>query len=675
VPSSYPREEVFVIVAHDESEYTHFYAHDTPGVSAGVAAAWMLTRTLATRRYVNTMIAEADGVIRSNSYPRKFPTIGHMPPNTPWTIDLTDEVDHLFRFAVFDLDAKTPEAFEQASEDLGVLVRVLRSVNIPHVVCRSSPTGGFHVWVALTGVEKNVMSELASAARAVLPSLDHGLLCNDRTGAVRPPTSPHSRGGFSEVMGGADGVDVLVSPTVTAADLQRVIAALRELRPEVDPQLTVPHGETAARHRLHRELPSWGVAMMATVAGGYDPSRTGYMCLLAAAVAGWSFDDVERAAQTAPGMEHYRTRNNASGGPRIPRRYEEARARLERQWQKAQERVRLNRYAPQNTEPRDLTELHGIVESTEGMLTAFRVSPGRWARSEAAFHDAAVLTALAWLALRSGQRDVSAALRTLAGITGIPSSSVHRSLVRLRADGWVLRKRASEGIDAAVYRLTERFSTPSAQDGPHHKTTARPPHQLFDDRIRLLEDLEDRIAAGAHDVFTRSGLGPTARRAYEALRPAEADERAVSERAGLPLGRTRAVLAKLKRYALVVATKAGQWRRRLRDNRASAARRLGVEGTLARRQQQYAWERELWAWWNAETTFRGGRTPKQRRRPDPKQGVMFKLRDLRGDDLSWPAYPRGADGRADHLLAMRYVREGMLQQLRDEELASWSSAA
>ncbi len=340
----------------------------------GIAAAWALTRAIAPRRYVNTMIAEADGVIRSNRYPRKFPVIGHMPPSTPWTIDLTDELGR-FRFAAFDLDAKRPEDHDQAAEDLGVLVRILRSVNVDHVVCRSSPTGGYHVWVPLAGVEKAVLVQLAAAARAVLPSLDHGLLCNDRTGAARPPLTPHARGGASSVMEGD--VAVLSTGSVTASDLLRVTAALRELRPAVDPADEQPSGPVDAAHQAHRSLPAWGAAHMATVAGGRDPSHTGYLCLLAAAVSGWTLADVAHAARTAPGMEHYRTRNSPAGG-REPRTPADTAARLARQFAKAQDRATRYRYAPQERAQRDLTELRSIIASTEAMLTAFRVSPGRW---------------------------------------------------------------------------------------------------------------------------------------------------------------------------------------------------------------------------------------------------------------------------------------------------------
>jgi DNA-binding MarR family transcriptional regulator len=627
---------------------------------------WDLTRAIAPRRYVNRMIAEADGTIRSNSYPSKYPVNGS-PPTTPWAMDLTS-LDGRFWFAAFDLDAKTDDAFQQASEDLGVLVRILRDTGLPHVVCRSSPTGGFHVWLPLAGIDKAVMVQLADAARAVLPTLDHGMLCNDRTGAVRPPGAPHARGGASTVMAGADDVDVLRTPTVTAGDLLRVTAAFRELRPSADPADSSPTGPVDIRHRVHRSLPAWGEAHMATVAGGRDPSRTGYLCLLAAAVSGWTLADVEHAAKTAPGMEHYRTRNRPTGG-REPRTATEAADRIERQWAKAQERAVLYRYAPEERQQRDLTQLTGIVDVVEAMLQAFTASPGRWARSEADLHDSTVLTYLAWLSLRTGSRDVGAALRSVAIATGIPSSTVDRSLRRLHEAGWITRRRQADGPNAAVWRLTERFSTVGEHVGPLHDVTARPPAELFDVRVRLLDALEDRISAGRHDVFTRAGLGPTARRAYESLTTTENSIDGVAERAGLPRGRTRAVLARLRRYRLAKASSAG-WRRPRSDLRPRAAKELGdkVLGALERRVRQYTRERDLWAWWQDHLIRKGGR--RGRDRVPTTQAVLFRAEDDRGGPEAYPAYPVGPDGRADHLEAMRYVSRGVLQELRDLELAA-----
>lgn len=639
----------------------------TPSDSAAQhsrADSWGLTRALSPRAYVHVMAPEADGVVRSNSYPHYYDVARDAPPSAPWCMDLTDE-NGIFRFATFDLDAKRPDDFEQAAEDLGVIVRILRGEHLPHVVCRSSPTGGFHVWVPLAGAGLDLMVQLANAARAVLPSLDHGLLCNARTGAVRPPLSPHARGGASEVMDGD--VNDLLTAAATTGDVLRVIAALRELRPTADPAHQRPSGPVDQTHRTHRQLPSWGRDHMATIGGGADPSRTGYLCLLAAAVAGWTLSDVEHAARTAPGMEHYRTRNDPTGG-RTARSAREAESRLRRQWAKAQERAATYRYAPEEREERDLTELRTITAAAEGILRTFRVSPGRWSRTEADFHDATILTALAWLSLRSGARDVAAPLRSLAAITGVPSTTVDRTLRRLKAARWVTRTRVADGPDAAVWRLSKQFSTGDVHNGPLHDSNARPPAELFDTRAALLRDFDDRLHAGRHDVFTRGGLGHTARRVYEALTHTARPEDAVNDRAGLTPGRIRAALSRLRRHGLATRTPAG-WRRRLHDHRARLARRLGLTGILARRETQYAHERQQWAWWNAETSRRAGRRTKRPGYATP-QAVMFQLTDEHGGPEAWPAYPRDTDGRANHRIAMQYIRADALQQLRNSELAA-----
>ncbi|MCY1718480.1 hypothetical protein OVA26_16210 [Microbacterium sp. SL62] len=621
------------------------------------------------RRYVNTMVADAYGTLTSHRYPRPYPARIPLPPRTPWTIDLADDVDNLFWFACFDLDAKTPDALELAIEDFGVLTRLLHRAGVPHVSCRSSRDGGFHVWVPLAGIPLTLMHELADAAGAVLKTLDSGMLRNSKSGAARPPGSPHRNGSFSQIMTGEDTypVDVLYTPSVTETDVRRMIDSFRELRPTVDLDKSVPAGPTDSRHQAHREIPAWGLPHMQTVGGGYDPSRNAYMCLLAAAVAGWSFSDVQQAAQTAPGMEHYRTQNAVAGG-RVPRRPAEAHARLRRQWDAAVQYAQSYVNYPEKRTERDLTELQGIVLSAEAMLNAFRVSPGRWCRAEADIHDSTVLTALVWMSVRSGQRKVTAAIRSVASLTGIPSTTVDRSLRRLTSAGWIERVRYAEGTEASVWRVAEKFSTAHLHVGPHHLMTARPPQQLFDVRATVLRSLEDRLNAGRSDVFTRAGLGPTARRVYESLQTESFDANDLAEKSGIPRGRLLAALSRLRRYSLAISSPQG-WRRRLNDIRHRVAMKLGVHGILAQRDQAYGWEREQWAWWIAETTFRAGRTTRQRRRPDTGQ-VRFRLTDERGDPNSWPAYPRDVDGRADHRTAMAYIRAGALQALRDRELAA-----
>ncbi|WP_065961525.1 hypothetical protein [Curtobacterium sp. UCD-KPL2560] len=67
-------------------------------------------------------------------------------------------------------------------------------------------------------------------------------------------------------------------------------------------------------------------------------------------------------------------------------------------------------------------------------------------------HDSTVLTYLAWLSLRSGSRDIAAALRSVAIDTGVPSSTVDRSLRRLHAAGWApMNPNGTERTDAGEY--------------------------------------------------------------------------------------------------------------------------------------------------------------------------------------------------------------------------------
>ncbi|MBF4609479.1 hypothetical protein [Curtobacterium sp. VKM Ac-1393] len=148
--------------------------------------------------------------------------------------------------------------------------------------------------------------------------------------------------------------------------------------------------------------------------------------------------------------------------------------------------------------------------------------------------------------------------------------------------------------------------------------------------------LEDRLDAGRHDVFTRAGLGPTARRVYESLTTDEDAPEVVADRAGLPRGRARAALARMRRWTLAIATPTG-WRRRLQDIRTHVAKQLGVDGTLQRREQQYADERDLWGWWQNHLIRKAGR--RGRDRTPTTQVVMFRSVDDHGGPEAYPAYP------------------------------------
>lgn len=618
------------------------------------------------------MVRDAHGEL-SSSYPARRWVRDPRPPAAPWTVHLAD-ADGRFWFAVFDLDAKTPDSHAAADEELGVLLRVLDEVNVPHVDVRSSPGGGYHVWVPTAGLPLSLMEQLATAAKAVLrDSLDHGMLHNASSGAVRPPLSPHPAGGGSEWMAGDLAMLHRDAPgRVDAERMLRLIAALRQLRPTDPLEEEQPTGRLVPGYRPRRPLSPHGKRSMAVAGGGADPSRNGYLCLLAAARAGWSFDDVRHAAQTAPGMEHYRTKRVPSGSRRRLRP-EEAEGRMRRQWERALDHVVTDTVRPDWTAPKDLSELAALVEDVDAVLAALRVSPGRWATTEDGLHDATVLRAIAWLALTSGSRSVAAAKRSVATLTGIPAATVRRSLLRLVTAGHLVKRRAHDDDHAAVYGLGNTFSTASEQVEPLHDLNARPPGQLFDTRTVLLDQLTDELEAGRHDVFTRSGLGPTARRVYEALQQDGRSLEQVGARAGLPTGRVRAALQRLRRHSLSTQARDG-WRRRTHDYRRRIAAALGVDGLLARRSALYAAEREMWAWWKEHLSTRGGRQPRTRQQRDPhsptSMPVRFVLTDARGGPDAYPEYPTHPDGRGDHTTAYRVATTVGLQALRDTELAA-----
>ncbi|MGW9159319.1 hypothetical protein ACWGO6_17065, partial [Microbacterium sp. NPDC055665] len=98
------------------------------------------------------------------------------------------------------------------------------------------------------------------------------------------------------------------------------------------------------------------------------------------------------------------------------------------------------------------------------------------------------------------------------------------------------------------------------------------------------------------------------------------------------------------------------------------AKQLGTDGVLARRARRHERERELWAWWQNHLTRKGGRSGKNR--AGPGQTLIFQLTDAHGGPEAYPSYPTYPDGQGDHHTAWRYVVAGLLQQLRDTELAA-----
>ena len=616
------------------------------------------------------MKRDAYGRLDENSYPRTHP-VGPAEPTAPWLVRLADE-GGTFRLLCFDFDGKeageiSPDLMEQAADDCDALAGILDRLAIAHVVCQSSGTGGRHIWVALRGSPSGNVAALAQAARANYATLDHGMLCNARTGGARPPLAPHRDGSSSTILRGS--LDALTEPITSTADVDALTTVLDASRPAVRRTDSAPSGPVDARYSSLRPLSKTGEAHMATIGGGSNPSWTGFMCLLAAASAGWTLADVAREARTAPGMEHYRTKNT-SRGIRKPRSGPEAAARLERQWAKARQYSALQAPLPARSEPADLSELAAIVDATGALLTRFRVSPGRWGRSETGVHQRTILSAIAYLSLQTGKRTVAASIRDLALMCGLGRTTAADALTALSEAGYLTRVTESEGGNAAEWRLTPDFSTASGTLRSQPLNNPRPPTELFNLRAEYVTTLERQLTDGRHDLFTRPGLGHLAGQVYALL--AQHPYLTIDTAArllGVSARHTATILSRLRHHRLIVRHSHG-WSRAKRDLRDSAARVVGVAGLLLDRANRYRAEREVWAWWQAEVDHMTTAPQRRTRRPHVSSRTLTFVDDAPGE-RQWPRYPRNSEGRGDHKEARYWANHGMLAP----GSLWWSSAA
>lgn len=622
--------------------------------------AWDLTRRLSPRDQVRVMKRDAYGRMDENNY-LLIHRVGPIEPTTPWAMNLADDTG-VFRFLCFDFDGKIKgevdaDLMEQAQDECDALSRILDSLLIAHVVCQSSGTGGRHIWIALRdGAAAERMAALSGAAHANFRTLDHGMLNNPRTGAARPPLSPHRDGSSSTVLWGD--LDALTAATTMLDDLDALTAALDKRKPALRAADSAPTGPVNEHHRVHRALSRAGTAHMATVNGGSNPSWTGFMCLLSAANAGWTLGDVEHAAKRAPGMEHYRTKNNGRGS-RHSRSAGEARARLERQWAKALQFAAVQRPLPAVREPVDLTELNALVTDVDLLLSRLTASPGRWGRTEKAISQRTILLSLAYLTLQTGKRVIAASTRDLALMGGLGRTTAADALTALARDGFVERVTPSDDSNAAEWRLLREFSTTPGTVRPQPLNNPRPPAELFNLRAALVTALENQLTDQRHDLFTRAGLGHLAGKIYALLRqiPALTVESA-ARLLGVSIRHTATILSRLRRHKLIVKHPEG-WARSKRDLRDHAARTEGVAGALADRAERYRAEREVWAWWHAEVA-RMTTTPRARLRRVHVTSRTLEFTDSRPGERSWPLYPRDRDGRGDHRMARYWAVNGML---------------
>jgi len=641
-----------------------------PGRPLSRLQAWALTRAVSPRPLVR--VADVDAYGKAvNTYTCRARVAGAR-PDAPWAVYLTDQTGS-FRLLAFDFDAAKGDPVADAA----VLCGWLEHAGLAHVLTRSGPSGGRHVWLALAeAVDAGTVDTLVRLVRARLTSLDIAPLSNPVTGCVRPPGSPHRAGGSSTVLAGDPAT--LAAPTVTAADVARLVEVLAAgHRPEplapLDPAAPLATDRAGRLYLpgVRRQLPAGSAQALQVDAAEVDANTVLRRVLVGAAAARWRCTDVAGLVARSPGLEHVRSQGQGAGVPRRVRSPAESRAVLARQWDRAVRWVATHPRASNLEDPTFEPRAAALAAQVEQTQTRADAAAGRWA-GPGGPADRRVLDALCVLSLHAMSTVVEADIRRLGLLCGIGRETARTALLRLSRDGWVTRHSLADGPRAASWILNEALSTVIDVLG-RSQADPRPPGAGTAERNRWLLLLRTRLGAVAHDIFTPAGgLGHAIGQLYATLtsQPASTSQFAhqlgtTTEDIGIRLGALRAV-------RLARRTSKG-WSVVRADRRNSAALRLGVAGRLADRARRYAFEREAFAWWNDELTWmHAPRRSAASRRPGLGQLVALNPTDT---PPAWPAHPRRGDGRADFAAARQVIRSGGLGQHPPVPASRWEDAA
>ncbi|MBO1903204.1 hypothetical protein J4H92_14765 [Leucobacter weissii] len=585
-----------------------------------------------------------------NSYPPQHITpVTETAPERPWAIYLTDR-EHAYRLLCFDLDGKTPEAAEAAEQDAAALARLLTDAGLAPVVCQSGPQGGRHIWIALReGVSAELVHRLARLAKTLHTTLDLSPIMNPAAGCVRPPGAPHRHGGSSTVIDGK--LHSLTRPSGTEA---AVAAAVERLAQLVNDRAATERtdtfsAETEQDDRKHPHIPGTkrplapaaAAALRADAAAG-DASAVLWRVLTGAAAAHWQYSDLARLLDTAPGLEHARTRREH--GRRIARRPDERARVLRRQWDRAVAYIASGRRVVGRDETFDARAdaIATLVLAVQGRADA---APGRWNRGGGPA-DRRVLDALSILTLQAVSADVEADTRRLALMAGIGRETARTALLRLSEDGWIVRTREAEGRGAAHWKIGPQVVIHSNPDEGRSQVAHRPPGSGSAARNALLLELTNRLDSAAHDLFTLGALGLHAGNVYARCTHDPLPLAQLARLTGSDAAHTVQTLTQLIEADVLLLSRDG-WHKPAADRRDAAADARGVTGRLAARAERYAVERELWAWWQDELDWMNTAPAERPKRPAPGQLVLVP--DV--GPTPRPIHPRTPYGRADYRAA------------------------
>ncbi|MEU1133352.1 hypothetical protein ABZ383_26445 [Streptomyces sp. NPDC005900] len=611
-----------------------------------------------------------------------------------------------FTLPVGDFDTSRPGGAERVKAESAHLARLAEACGIPAVTAISGPGGGRHVWMSCPeGVEPPTIARLARAAAALWPTFDGTPLFNPYAGAVRPPGAAHRHGGHAALHShGLDEALALLrkgAPAMAFAELAEVIETLaiaRERLPEtgaaedaaarrVPPSVRYDeHGrerpivhpvgtDEAGRVRLKSPRTPLNTAAVRALrrelAEDEPHSEHAHHCLKHLAAAGYGYADAAELAGTAPGLEYLRT-ERAPGG-RTERPQEARTALLARLWWLA---VQDAARTPQRSEGREEGAYAALAESVADALDRIETAgPHRWARKSGPA-DLACLRAVLWLMLTSGSAAVSAPCRRLGVLMGYHCSTAAAAMARLVLDGWLRWESEPVGgtrtagrlaladehrcpvddefHECAVYVLadedTGEISTAGQAGSDRRRNAApRPP------TASLTAGLRSLLTHHQGDVWHH--LGHHAARTLEALQAGARTLSELSAATGYTLATSAAHVTALHQVGLARISIGSSGARIALTGRTlwSAAEQAGptVPGRMARYAVAAIVDGYACDWWNAEVQWcRLSRADKRRRgRRAPASQQLIPLRPGTPLGVDPRAYPRHADGTADHARA------------------------
>lgn len=653
------------------------HAHRSPTVDS--SQWWQLFRRLSPRR--NLRLDSASNHDYDTSRP-----FSATAPEVPYAVYLASTTGR-YHLLCFDLDVA--DGRDVVAEDLARLCDLLDEASWRYAVAVSGPGGGRHVWAAFPdGADVDQVDELARALAALLPSLDHGMLCNPATGCARPIGAPHRDGGRS-----APDPAYHPDPATAAAALRAGNPAERveQLLAVLPPALRQPRRTDAAdpRRRVivdefgaprlpgdRRALTPAAAELVTARPDSGDQSAHLWRILLGAALARWTLADVTALAAdpATVGLEHLRSCAVPAG--RRPRSADEAAALLARQWTRAVDRAaELDPDAARDAGDRDDDpRVREVTAAIAGIEAAAEAAPWRWSLPGGPADRCALRTACR-LALAACSLTIALDVRRWAQAAGYAASTMALAARRLcRSDAvdgppWLHLETPANGRQAAVWRLLppipadqeDQAPTPDAPIGPVDKTrtqgrSPRPGHPPGAPRTALAAHLARTEAHQAHDVWhPRGGLGHHIARTHAVLLTGPHSIQELAQATGYTTATIQRHVRLLEAVQLAHRARPGRVRIGRRDL-DTVAQRLGTAGAGAARRERHLVDRELRDWWEAELGWRraprAGKPHVPRRDPHQRQLPVAAAADAL---TRYGRFPTTA-GRADYAAAATVVR-------------------